>query len=539
MNFSSILNQIAENKIEEALEGFDAFFKSTEEFKEELVLIKRRIQEFKKTERLGVLENDKLSVEKSRISKSIVDVYSSIVALIEEHSSEDVSSTRQETIEDIVQNAISDKGFQLDYQILADQSSYYFKAKKQSFVQKDFYVIQVLNWYKLANSQSVYNQEYLNFFSKSSYPFVDLVEFFPGSPSYLIRKYAPGLDLNIFIESGLKLSLLRALDSIIIISKGLVELDKSKIFYNNLIPDQIILDSNCQDLQLLPLNIFEENASVVTWKNLKDGIKYMSPEQLKLAGNKLAQNNLTIQSNQFSLGLILFYMLMGESLFDGKGLPSLYEDRVDKEDTKAQLKGFFKTVKSKLLQFGIEEATASKLKDDFKIIFKKLIEPDPSKRHEKFEDFISDLEFLKLHIEKEKKQFNGDNLYAISGAFESAILHTENFIEDFYNDLINELPAKKSMEEKNRRDLRFRFSMDYLFTSLSNLENEDFLKDALSCLVKSLHVDFTIEDYEVYFKVLGTNIQKSDPDWSSGTEEAWKVFSNNCLDAIDSIFNPQ
>lgn len=83
------------------------------------------------------------------------------------------------------------------------------------------------------------------------------------------------------IQDGIKFFLIKALEGIISISKGLKELEHAQFFYDNLIPDQIILDINW-NLQILPLNIFEENTNVVTWKNLEDGIKFMSPEQLAL-----------------------------------------------------------------------------------------------------------------------------------------------------------------------------------------------------------------------------------------------------------------
>ncbi len=540
MNFRSIINQISEDKIEEALENFDSFFSNIDEYKKEALLLKARLNEIKQKDRQQLLDINDISIEKSKIRKSVLDVFSGIETLIENGSSDsEDDESAIESVQEIVQNAIEDKGYTIDSQILSDHSSYYFKAKRNSFVEKDFYVIQVLNWYKLSSSQSVYNQEYLNFFSKSRNPFVDLVEFYPGNPSYLIRKYAPGIDLSSLLKSGLKLSLLRTLNAAIVISEGLLELNKSKIFYNNLIPDQIIMDSNCQELQLLPLNIFEENGNVVTWKNLKDGIKYMSPEQLKLAGNKLEQNKLNIGSNQYSLGLIIFYMIMGESLFDGKGLPSIYEDRIDQRNTVTQLNDFYEEVKNQLLRFSLDEKTAAELSQNFQTIFQKLIKISPDQRHENFEDFISELEFLKLHIEKEKRKFDGEYLNSISGAYERSLSNNENIINEFYDALIEALPSKKSTQNKNSRNIRFRFAFDYLFSTVSNIENSDFLREGLSSLVKYVHFDFTIEEFEIYFQILKEKISSNDSEWSDETDKAWKHFSINSLDAIEGIFSPK
>lgn len=547
MKFRSILNQIADDKIEDVFETFEFFFNNLSELKKTLLLIQANYNSLKSQERLDVIEQSDFFLEKNKIRKSILDVFAQIESLIEEkpqgsHNLQSGLTNKSQTALKIVQNAVIDKGYEIVSQIYSDQSSYYFKAKRNSFIQKDYYVIQVLNWYKLNNSPSGYNQIYLDFFSRSPHPFVDLIEFHPGNPSYIIRKYAKGIDLTNLIQSGIKLSLLKALDVIISISKGLKALHDAQIFYNNLIPDQIILDNNL-NLYLLPLNIFEENANVVTWKNLKDGIKFMSPEQLTLAGDKAAQNKLTVVSNQFSLGLILVYILMGEPLFDGQGLPSLYEDRVNQEDTKGQLRDFYHAFHKKLLQYGISEKISQELLDEFIDIFKKLIQNNPADRHQRFEDFISKVEFLKLRIEREKKPFEEQALYHVSNSFYRSIRLNDNLIEELYQVLITQLPSKKSMEETskreaNKRNIRLQYALNYLFTSISNLNNQEYLAESLACLVKNHHFDFTIEDYKIFFKFLKESIVANDSDWNNKIDEAWDYFIEHSLDAVDAILSP-
>lgn len=543
MKFRSILHQIAKDQLDEALDTFEHFFENVSELAKELVLIRGDYSSLKQKEKLNIIDTAEFSLGKNKIRKSILDTFAQVESLVEEEPDSTAPAStkltnRSEAIREIVQDAVADQGYDIIGEILSDQSSIYFKAKRNSFVQKDYYVIQVLNWYKLSNAQSGYNQDYLDFFSRCPYPFIDLIEFQPGNPSYIIRKYATGIDMNTLIRSGIKLSLLNALEVIVAISKGLLELQKATLFYNRLLPDEIILDNN-HDLHILPLNIFEENTNVTTWKHLKDGIKFMSPEQLALAGNKAEQNKLTVISNQFTLGLMLFYALTGESLFDGKGLPSLYEDRINHRDTLAQLKDFYVCVHHKLLRYGLEEATAQELLEEFMAIFDKMIQKKPADRHQDFKDFISQLEFLKLRIEREKQPFDGPHLHHIAGSFSRAIRHNEDTIEDFYQALSTQLASKRSMEDDDgNRNIKFQYAFNYLLTSVTNLENEGYLKASLSGLVKSHHFDFTIEDYEVFFQLLQDSVSVNDPDWNDKVGEAWSHFAEKVLDAIDVILKP-
>lgn len=539
MKFRSIIDKVAEDRIDEALTTFEIFFDDIAEIKEQLILTRGNYRSIQRQEIDNVEDPEDIARDKNKVRKSIVDLFAQVESLTENgsSSSKGQSANQVDTVESIVQNALSDRGYEIITQILSDQSSYYYKAKKNSFVQKDYYVIQVLNRYKLNNSRSGYNQTYLDFFSRCPRPFVDLMEFHPGNPSYIIRKFAEGIDANTLIKSGMSLSLLKSLDVIITVAKGLQEIDEAKIFYNNLIPDQIILDNNL-DLHLLPLNIFEDNDHVTTWKNLKDGIKFMSPEQLTAAGNRQAQEQLTVVSNQFSLGLILFYIFAGEPLFDGKGLPDLYEDRIDSKDTNSQLTSFYEKFKESLLQYGIEEDEAKEMLGEFRNIFKKLIRVKPENRFQRFGDFISKIEFLKLRIEHKRNDLLGKYLDYTNSSFYRAIRVEDELISKFYDELISQLTSKKSMDDVLERNIRLQYALNYVFSSVSDFDNQAFMVEALSCLVKGQHFDFTIEDYEVFFKLLKEHISKSDPDWSVIVEESWDHFMDASLNAIDTILHP-
>jgi len=269
----------------------------------------------------------------------------------------------------------------------------------------------------------------------------------------------------------------------------------------------------------------------------------MSPEQLALTNNKTAQNKLTTISNQYSLGLILFYIFTGETIFDGKGLPNLYEDRIDEGDTTSQLTNFYNLFHKKLLQYDIEVESAQEFINEFKSIFQKLIQDNPDNRYQRFEDFIHEIDLLTLKIISKRKPFFKKPLIKVIDSFKSSIKREEEYeqsmIENFYEDLAMQLPLlKKSIEKRKDRNIKFQYAFDYLFSSISNFDNEKHLQEALSCLVKSLHFDFSIKDYEIFFILLKKHVSSRTADWNNQLDEAWDNFTNASLDAIDTILKP-
>ncbi len=149
--------------------------------------------------------------------------------------------------------------------------------------------------------------------------------------------------------------------------------------------------------------------------------------------------------------------------------------------------------------------------------------------------FRSKIEYLKLRITHESKPSEGDLLYLVPNSFYQSIVTQKDLVEEFYQALTTQLPAKKSMDKENERNVRLQYALDYLFKSIPNLDHQNFLEEALSCLVKNLHFDFTIEDYEIFFKLFKENISKHDPDWNDKIEQAWYTFIER---AIDTILKP-
>jgi len=543
MKFRSVLNQIAKDNIEDVFKNFDFFFKNASKFKNELIVIQGDLSLLNEQKRLDIIGENDYSLGRNKIRKSILDIFTQIEVLIEDEDKSVLKDGKSlnkspQSITKIVQTQLENSGYDIIKQIHSDQSSYYFKGKKNnSFIQNDLYVIQVLNWYKLSNPVSDYNQKYLNFFSKCPNPFVDILEFQPGNPSYLIRRYINGIDLNKLIKSGIKVSVLKALEIIISISEGLKELKNEQIFYNNLIPDQIIMDNNGY-LHILPLNVFEENINIITWKHLKDGVKYMSPEQLALTGNKLAENTLTTISNQFTLGLIFFYIMNGEPIFDGKGLPDLYEDRINAEDTKNQLAKFYDDFKNNLIRYNISKEVSKELTNEFIEIYQKLIQHSIEDRYKNIDDLISKLNLLRIKLEQEKKPHNGQFLFFVSDSFYRTFRSNDNLLANFYENLSFQIPPKKSIDDENERNIRFLYSMDYLFNSISNLENDVYVEEALYCLVKEQHFDFSFEEFEILFNILKENVLENDSECNEKIEESWNVFINTVLDSIEKILMP-
>ena len=536
----SIIKFIEEDNLEEAFLVLKDFFSNSSDLQKKLSTIKGKHAQTKKDKLNGIIAHDDFNIAISTLRYNLIEMVTEIesVILSEPSQKNDAANNATNSLKKIAQDAVIDDGLIILLELNNDRSSVFFKAKKlDSHIENDFYVVQLLNQYQLVNKATSYNQDLLNFFSHCDPPFVRINEIYTGNPSYIIREYIKGTDLKRLLKRGIKSSFLQATDTIITIAKGLKAMhgSKEKIVYDNLIPSQIIMETNGH-ARILPMNIFDVSNDIVTWTQLKNAVKFMSPEQLKTAGVQDKTITLKPSSNQFSLGLIMFYLMTSESLYDGIGLPELYKDRLNEKETKEQLDKFSDLIYQQLLHYSLPKRKAKSLGKTFIETFKKLIAPNPKDRYDKMEDFIMEMELLKLQITKEKNTQEGEYLPVVHDSFERSLSANEKLIEDFYNKLFEFMPQNNSIKKEEYRNIDFIYSFRYLLTAISNLDNEDFLKEARSCLVQ-LHADFTIDDYESFFKIFKETISINDLDWFDETEKAWDVFIQKTLDSIDSIFS--
>jgi len=542
MKTTKLKSLIINNEFDKAFETFDDFFNENQNLREQLDNIQGQYNQVVEDQTKGIKGLDEIDLRLNQTRDKLLDFVKYLSKPLENiernvQLSNAKKLTKSEAIQQKASLAVIDKGFQIIDEIYSELSCIFYKAKRIDNHINDYYVVQLLNQYQLVDAQTPFDEKLLEFFSDNNDPFVEINQFESGNPCYIIRDYVNGIDLSNLIERKIKLSLIDAISASITIAEGLKILHKNDITYSNFIPSQIIMDLN-GGTRILPMNIFKTNRDVVTWKQLRNAVKYMSPEQLKQTGGKDYRAPLSPSCNQYSLGQIIFFMLNGESIFQGIGLTELYADRLDDNDTLGQIRTFIDTIEQKLNYYSIPDEEAEELSSTFISLFNQLIKYKPEKRFDEIYDFKMEMERLQYDLKKAREKHADKDLLFVQQSFEDAVYNNEELINHFYEKLLDSIALRQSFERSDRNIL-FYYSMKYLFNSISKLDHEKGLNQALTCLVQSVHTDIQIDDFEVFFEVLKNVIAEKKPDnWNDRISEAWDTFNQKILDAIDVILSP-
>jgi len=138
---------------------------------------------------------------------------------------------------------------------------------------------------------------------------------FSNAHAYIVMEYLPHGNLKKKIRYGIDSEL--AITYAVQIASALAELHQFDVLHRDLKPENVLF-RNDNTAVLADFGIAKSLSRKATGATLtKTGmvigtLSYASPEQI------LAVKNLTHQSDQYSLGLILYEMLVGKSAFSGK-----------------------------------------------------------------------------------------------------------------------------------------------------------------------------------------------------------------------------
>jgi len=532
-----ILAHIRDNNIEEAFLSIDDFLNESANCQDEITMLRQRFSEIVEIELKNTETFENISIKKNQIVDQLINLVSNIESFInpERNSAETPPNNDATTLKQIAQDAIIDHDLHIISELHKDRSSVFYKAQKgNSRIENDFCVVQLLNQYQLLNTKTKIDEKAYKFFHKCDLPFVSIGEIHDGNPSYIIREYIKGITLNTLVTDGMRLSLVRANKIIITLAEGLRDLHRSKLPYKKLIPSQVVMEPS-GEARFLPMNIFLTNKELITWSQLKNSVKFMSPEELKQIGISGPQKPIDRASNQFSLGLILFFIFTGEPLYDGIGIRELCQDRLDDKQNKKQKTHFRKSVEQHLLQYGIPPKKVKSLSSKFNKIFNKLLEVEKENRYEAMIDLIEEMDRLNDKIKDAIQKQEGKHLPIVYRSFRESVLSNDALIDIFHNKLYELLPQIDMHKDKESRNTRLFYSLDYLLSSISNLDNPLHLKEATTFLIKE-GTDYTLQDYDVFFKVLKDLILENYSDWNDSTNESWDYFINSILTSIEKHY---
>ena len=326
-------------------------------------------------------------------------------------------------------------------------------------------------------------------------------------PFCLVLEYINGITLDNLLEVGYfprrdTISIVRQL------CDALYYLQNLGIDLKNLRPSKIIIDHELKPV-ISVFEIFKDMRGFSRLDKIKDDLIYSSPEELSVDAENIDFDKV----NQFLMGLLMFEMMTGNSLFQGNTV----------EEVMNHLHQFFsKPVFRRSL---LKTANLPKKLQD---ILDKLLQEDPNKRYSNLVELDKELYRLPIHGERSTELVHESYLRCCA--------KSRDFISSFYGRLFREHPerdyAKRfgdgPVNKRTRKKLRV------MLLQLIDVDNPNAL--AIFSLIKqySGHTGLEKQDFDNFLQTLKAEMQENDFYWKRDPAigRAWDDVIRQALDKL-------
>lgn len=196
-----------------------------------------------------------------------------------------------------------------------------------------------------------------------------------GKVHYIVMEYVDGQNLKEIIQDEGRLEEYTALDIAKQIARALSAAHRNGIIHRDIKPHNILISKDGRQVKVADFGIAKavSSSTITNMGSVIGSVHYISPEQAK-------GKHLTSNADLYSLGIVLYEMIIGRVPFSGDSpisiaLKHINEDIAFTEEDKINIPNSVRTIISKMTQ------------------------KEPANRYQTAEELIEDIEFVERNID--------------------------------------------------------------------------------------------------------------------------------------------
>ncbi|MDY4128906.1 Stk1 family PASTA domain-containing Ser/Thr kinase [Peptostreptococcus porci] len=196
-----------------------------------------------------------------------------------------------------------------------------------------------------------------------------------GKVHYIVMEYVDGQNLKEIIQKEGSLEEYTALDITKQIANALGAAHRSGIIHRDIKPHNILISKDGRQVKVADFGIAKavSSSTMTNMGSVIGSVHYISPEQAK-------GKHLTSNADLYSLGIVLYEMILGKVPFSGDSPISIALKHINEN-----------------ISFSDEEKRI--IPNSIRTIISKLTQKEPVNRYETAEELIEDIEFVEKNID--------------------------------------------------------------------------------------------------------------------------------------------
>ncbi|WAW14229.1 Stk1 family PASTA domain-containing Ser/Thr kinase [Peptostreptococcus equinus] len=196
-----------------------------------------------------------------------------------------------------------------------------------------------------------------------------------GKVHYIVMEYVDGQNLKEIIQEEGSLEEYTALDIAKQIAQALSAAHRNGIIHRDIKPHNILISKDGRQVKVADFGIAKavSSSTMTNMGSVIGSVHYISPEQAK-------GKHLTSNADLYSLGIVLYEMIVGRVPFNGDSPISIALKHINEN-------------------VGFTEEEVVRIPKSVRTIITKLTDKDPENRYLRAEDLIEDIEYVERNID--------------------------------------------------------------------------------------------------------------------------------------------